>query len=199
MGMRMTLPPGRIVLEKVTLRHTIKLAYNLQDWQLSGGPKWIDADPFDIEGKAAESTVFEQRKLMLQTLLADRFQLQLRRETRETPGYAIVIAKGGPKLPKPQYPDGPVGESSGPTLASGRNADMAQFAKTMSSALGRPVVDETALKDKFDFKLNWTVREDEPGASVFALVQEQLGLRLEARRIPAEFFVIERAEKPAAN
>src|SRR5689334_429414 len=82
-GMRMTMPPGRIVLEKVTLRHAIKLAYNLEDWQLVGGPKWVEADPYDIEGKAAANTVFEQRRLMLQKLLADRFQLQMRREARE--------------------------------------------------------------------------------------------------------------------
>jgi uncharacterized protein (TIGR03435 family) len=65
--------------------------------------------------------------------------------------------------------------------------------------LSRPVLDETGYKDRFDFRLEWASTNGEPAASVFSLLQEQMGLRMEARRVPIELFVIESAEKPAAN
>jgi uncharacterized protein (TIGR03435 family) len=204
-GSRMSGDQGRLVLENYSLKHCIQDAYGVQGYQISGGPKWLDGDHYDIEGKLSVGTPPNQRLAMLQRLLADRFQLQFHRETRTVPGYAVVIAKGGPKLPKPENPDAPSNWGSGSNMANGRNLTMAGFAQTLSRSLGRPVVDETGYQDKFDFRLRWSADaappsgDAEPGPSVFAAIQEQLGLKLEARRVPVEVLVIERAEKPTEN
>lgn len=204
-GMYVEWPPGRLSLRNVNLRHTIKVAFLLDDYRIAGGPKWLDDDGFDIEGKTAEAASADQKRAMLQVLLADRFHLQSHRETRMVAGYAVVIAKSGPKLPKPEHPERPSASGWGPTIANGRNQTMEGFAQTLSASLQRPVVDETGIKDRFDFNLRWDamvappVAGAEPGASVFAALQEQLGLKLEARHMPVEILVIDRAEKPSAN
>ena len=85
--------------KNVTLKALIGVAYQVQQFQVSGGPSWIGSDRFDVEGKAEDvKTDFAQLRLMLQSLLADRFQLQIHRETKQSPIYALVVAKGGPKI-----------------------------------------------------------------------------------------------------
>jgi uncharacterized protein (TIGR03435 family) len=197
-GMGMHNDAGRLILNNTTLRFAIRFAFDIQDFQFAGAPKWVDSDHFEIEGKCAEAATYQQKLAMLQTLLADRFQMKFHRETREVPGYALIPAKGGLKLTKAKNPDGPTGSSTGPTLVAGTNQTMAGLASMLSSNLGRLVIDETGHKDRFDFRLNWASTPDEPPPSVFTLIQE-LGLRLEARRVPVEMFVIDSVEKPAAN
>src|SRR5215472_6473159 len=93
----------------VPLKMLIGFAYNMKDFQISGGPSWIDSERFDIEAKMDESSIaalkkltpeqaLEQRRLMVQSLLAERFNLKVNRSTRELPIYALVVAKNGPKL-----------------------------------------------------------------------------------------------------
>lgn len=192
-------PPGRYLLHNATLRFAIKNAFRLEDYQLSGGPKWMDSDHYEIEGKTSEAATLPAKLAMMQTLIINRFQLKFHRESREMAGYALVPAKNGLKLTKSESADGVEGTSSGPAMVSGRNQTMAGLAILLSRALSRPVLDETGYKDRFDFRLVWASTSDEPAASVFSLIQEQLGLRLEARRVPIELFVIEGAERPAAN
>jgi len=198
-GMNMSQTVGRVVLQNATLRWAIETAYGLQDWQLAGGPKWADSEHFDMEGKCPGDTKQSQIFEMLKTLLAERFQLKFHRQTRETSAYALLPAKNGLKLPKAKDPDAPSNWSSGDTMASGKSMTTAGLAEVLSRSLGRPVVDETGSKDVFDFKISWASKNEEPVASLFAVLQEQLGVRLEARRVPVEMFVIESAERPAAN
>jgi uncharacterized protein (TIGR03435 family) len=83
----------------VTLKMLIALAYQVQEFQISGGPGWIGSDRFDVEGKVEDAKADPgQLRLMLRSLLEDRFQLKLRGETREAPVYALVVANGGPKI-----------------------------------------------------------------------------------------------------
>jgi len=204
-GSLMTGDRSRFVLQNYSLKHCIQDAYSVQENQILGGPKWLDGDHYDIEGKLAAGTPPSQRLAMLQTLLADRFHLELHRETRTVPGYAVVAARGGPKLSKPENPDAPSSWGSGSNMANGRNVNMAGFAQTLSRSLNRPVVDETSYRDQFDFLLHWSADaaplsgDAEPAPSLFAAIQEQLGLKLEARRLPVEVLVIDRAEKPTEN
>jgi len=218
-GMGMSTARGRLLLRNVTLKFCIEAAYKLQDFQLSGGPKWLDSDHYDIEGKTATAASFDELIGMLKTLLADRFQLQFHRETGMAPGYALVVARGGPKL-KDAETAAPGGLGMGRGMVNGRSQPVSGLAEALSRTLGRPVVDETELKGKYDFRMTWTPSDTEPvmqkpgampsdpaearaadntGPSVFAAIQEQLGLKLEARRVPVEVVLVDRAEKPSQN
>jgi uncharacterized protein (TIGR03435 family) len=93
---------GQVVVTNYTLRDIIRNAYNVQRYQIAGGPEWLAQDRFDITAKAPDGATQPQLLVMVQTLLADRFKLRVHRETREVPIYALVLARAdrrlGPKL-----------------------------------------------------------------------------------------------------
>src|SRR3569833_1041748 len=95
--------PGRITMQNVTLKRCIMRAYEVPDIQITGGPNWLDESRYDIEARAGYAAQYAELNQMLQTLLADRFQLKLHHETRSLQGYAIVVAKDGLKM-KPSVP-----------------------------------------------------------------------------------------------
>ena len=221
-------PGGRYTATNVTLRALVRSAYGVQhDAQLVGGPSWIDTDRFDIVAKAEGSPstdVFrDQARLMLRTLLADRFKLVLHRETRELRIYALVVARGDGKL-GPQLRPSTVAECSARTLpntpanndASAAIPCGSGFARTrhlaaravvfsvlstnISNVADRPVADRTGLTGAFDWELQWsaepTPKPEAPDAlTLFTALQEQLGLRLESARGPVEVFVIDSVER----
>lgn len=170
-------------------------------------PAWAseDGDRFDIEAKAAREISLAECKQMVRALLADRFQFQAHWETREQKAYALVQAGGGTKL-KPANMENP-GPDEGIWLAGAKIGakgwDLATRAWQVSTfyEVGLPVVDKTELKGLVQFKLDWTNFPqnvpDKPG--IFQALEEQLGLRLEARKLPIETLVINRFEKPSAN
>lgn len=176
------LPGGRLNVTNVPLKQLITVAYRVQDFQISGGPDWLNSERFDIAAKAEEDANFDQLRLMLRSLLEDRFQLKLRRETKEAPIYALVMAnkrgKYGPNLqessgdcpprdggaPPPRPPSAP-GQMPTPVCGgmfgglgrlAGSKISLAQLTDILSRSVGRPVVDKTGLTGKFDIKLEWT-------------------------------------------
>jgi uncharacterized protein (TIGR03435 family) len=198
-GMGMRMDPGRVILNNATLRYAILLAFRIEEYQLVGGPKWLDADHYEIEGKCADASSPKEKMAMVQALLADRFQLKYHRETREVAGYVLVPAKTGLKIKKSEATDDASSSSSGAHMVSGKNETTGELASQLAGVLHRPVIDETGSKDHFDFRLSWEQVGDDPAPSVFSLIQEQLGIRMEARRVPIELLIIDSAEKPAAN
>jgi uncharacterized protein (TIGR03435 family) len=203
---------------KTTLIMLIGQAYRIKPFQIVGGPSWLGSDLFEITAKAEGTADFDKVMLMLQSLLAERFQLVIRRETKEMPVYALLVAKGGPKLKETTEP------ISGRTivrrgLMSSDGIEMRTFIELLSGFLGRSVVDKTGLTGKFDLKVQWQPDEnqvamfqemgvpegfgapppDPLGPTLFTALQEQLGLRLESQKGPVEVLVIERVEKPSAN
>jgi uncharacterized protein (TIGR03435 family) len=156
---------------------------------------------------------------MLRELLADRFKLTFPRERREMPVYALTVARGGPKLPEgtpDTTPEGP------PALAfviypdrvklPARSATVGEFASVLQrAAMDRPVIDQTGIPGRYDFDLEWLPDEtqfggldlkpnpDAPKPDLFAAVQQQLGLKLEATKGPVEVLVVDRVEKPSEN
>lgn len=170
----------------------------------------------NIDAKAAGPVKDSQLNLMLQTLLAERFQLSLHRETREAPTYALVVGTNGSRLRKVEIGDGAEMRIGRDRLAAHR-VPMSRFAEALSNLLGRPVQDLTGMSGVFDFSLQWSPDEsqatqkpgiqgkaasaagDDTSPSLFGAVQEQLGLKLEARKGPVEIFVIDHAEKPIQN
>jgi len=140
---------------------------------------------------------------MLQNLLADRFKLAIHREMRDSSVYALVVAKGGPKFK--EAAEGKFSARIGRGHLEIHHADMALFARNIpTDAVDRPIVDMTGLQGTFDFTLDWTQDTGKPGLgdgspSIFTAVQEQLGLKLEARRMPIEYVVIDHIERPSEN
>ncbi len=228
-------PGGRLTLSNFTVKRLMQMAYNAKDFQISGGPGWIGSDIFDITAKAEGSGAnFDEIKLMLQSLLAERFQLVMWRDTKEMPVYALVVDKNGPKFKAASESDPNIIDlSQRPDLKGGarprftiirrgrltaQGTNMAMVTSQLSDFLGRTVVDKTALTGTYDLKLEWVPDENQvamfqtmsvpegfgaprdwQGPSLFAALQEQLGLKLESQKGPVEIFTIERIERPSEN
>jgi uncharacterized protein (TIGR03435 family) len=192
--------PGRINLRNHTLRSLICIAYHVKDFQVAGGPKWVDGDRFDINAKSEGPEDDPKLLEMLQTLLADRFQLVFHREQKIASSYALVAAKSGLKI-KPV--EGATGSSSkgGRGVLTAKGVSMATLADRLSRMLGAPVIDLSGAAGVYDFKLEWSVEGDanEVQSALIAALQMQLGLKLESRKLPVDVLVVERAEKPSEN
>jgi uncharacterized protein (TIGR03435 family) len=164
-GPRVQWSGSTLTLQNYSARDLIRDAYNLRDDQIvfTNHASWIDSTRYLIVAKAAQHTSEDQARAMTQTLLAERFNLQVHRETRELPAYALVVDKNGPKLkPKVEVEanDKAVKLAIGPGHIS-QPLTMAALAQQLSTRLGRPVSDMTSLKGEFDVNLNWTPDENE--------------------------------------
>jgi bla regulator protein BlaR1 len=190
-----------------TLLNLISGAYGLKyAEQIAGGPRWAASDRFDIVAKAnGEGTLSkEQVAEMLQTLLADRFQLRIHREMKEMPVYALVVARGGPKVKPPDLSKTGMRTMAGATgiHITAWQGSMEKLADQLSVTAERPVLDKTGLLGDYAFTLAFTpltgaVDSDIPSMST--ALEEQLGLRLEPQRAPLEIIVIDNAERPSPN
>jgi uncharacterized protein (TIGR03435 family) len=210
--------PGQISFTSASLKTIIVSAYGVKRYQVSG-PDWLEAGGYNIIAKLPPDTSREQVRLMLQNLLAERFKLTLHREKRELPVYTLVVAKNGPKI-KASQADPEAGGSWGAWNGNARwvapNETMLDFADFfLSPRLDRPVLDMTGLTGKYDVTLYWaaenmmvrtaTARNTgteaaEPAPTIFAAVQEELGLKLERSTSPMDGLVIDHVEKtPAEN
>jgi uncharacterized protein (TIGR03435 family) len=224
-----SLPPpthGTLTLKNVTLKQLVVEAYQIQEFQVTGGPTWFDSARYDVTARAATNVGKREVYQMLQALLADRFQLTIRRETRALPMYELALGKSGVKIHlspdagdcpdlQAQTRDHPCGGFSirNRREVIGERVSMQQLADTLSFFVSRTVLDKTGLKGVFDVKLSWTPDEgqrrgqespdaaatDETGPSIITALQEQAGLKLESKKGPVEVLVIDRAEKATEN
>jgi uncharacterized protein (TIGR03435 family) len=203
-----TIEHDTVTLTNVSLADCVKFAYGLSsDFQLSG-PEWITSKEvrYDIVAKTAPGTTREQALQMMQGLLAERFKLALHRERRVLAYYALVVAKGGPKMPEANDAPArvPTGVQGQLRIISNR-MPMSSVVTILSRYMRVLVVDQTGLAGDFEVKLVWTpddrpIPDDERGPSVFTAVAEQLGLRLVSKKGPMEVLVVDRAEKtPTEN
>jgi uncharacterized protein (TIGR03435 family) len=222
------LPGGLLRAEKVQLRYFIQDTYNVKPFQLLGGPAWIQSAHYDIEAKAAEGDPdHRQMRVMMQALLADRFRLRAHHETRQLPVYRLKAAKGGIKLRAPKAggcnSDLPCERVVMMMFAAnaqmhGQKVPMGELVRVLSNVMGRTVVDQTGFTGMFDFDMEFTPDQAlagvptpppmigvEPktgegrGGTIFAAMQEQLGLKLEAGKGPVDVVVIESVERPTGN
>ncbi len=195
-------PNGTLRVENATLKDLIRFCYEVTDDRIAGGPKWIDDDRFDVSAKPENRSRPEQVLLMMQRLLADRFQLALHRESKDARVYQLVVAKAGPKLRRPKEGEEP-GLQGRKGQITAHATPMAVFAQYLSHRLGQPVVDKTGLPESYDFTLEYEPESANDaaatGPSIFTAIQEQLGLRLQPGKGSVEVLVIDRAEKPSDN
>jgi uncharacterized protein (TIGR03435 family) len=222
------LPGGKFTASGATLWALILMAYRVAPFQIEvpKGLDWVSEALYEVDAKA-EATVFpagpldaksiHQIELMLQALLAERFHLSLRHEMRPLPAYVLLVAKNGPRL-QPASADrncasvpSPCGLRGGRAAGiQGLSVDMSQVAQILSGFVGQPVFDQTGLTDRFDIRIPPFVegvqgsssRRDSAAdpalPSIFAVMQD-LGLRLESRKMPTDMYTIEHAEKPSEN
>jgi bla regulator protein BlaR1 len=200
----------RVIVENFRLTDLITYAYDIKDYALLGQPRWADIDRYNISANAADGTALtrELARPMMRALLADRFHLQVHTEKKDMPVYALVVAKGGPKLKESasgaqkMLTLGSKGKTSVMTVTAG---DMAQLAMQFSKVnqVDRPVIDKTGLTGTYDYKLQWgddlAVSADSGVVSVYTAFQQQLGLKLEPSRTAVQVLVVDRAEKPTEN
>jgi uncharacterized protein (TIGR03435 family) len=173
---RIMAKPDGYAASNVSLKMLVQAAYGIREDLISGAPSWADSARFDIDAKVAGSDVDalkklspEQRRLILQPLLADRFKLKIHTETKQLPVYELVVTKGGSKLKEATAGDayangikGPDGVGRGGMMRMGRGQLTAQavpmtfLANMLSQQLHRTVLDKTGLTGKYDLELNWT-------------------------------------------
>jgi bla regulator protein blaR1 len=220
-----SLGPGRFDAINASLRMLISFAYDVREYQVSGGPGWLSLAEFNIEAKPPRTASFPANTLgpppflreMVQSMLADRFRLTVHRETHEQHIYELTIAKSGSKLTEVTQPPekGPQGVGmKGRGTLFGSYAPAGMLAQVLSGMLQSPVIDKTGLTGKYNFEMKWTPdsgpgeapedRADVPaadaaGPTMFTAMKEQLGLELKSARGPGETIVVDHAEKPDAN
>jgi uncharacterized protein (TIGR03435 family) len=212
-GVRFT--PDGLSASGVALKSILQAAYNqYNDQYWSGMPAWMESARFDIQAKfdpaLFQNPTDDQRRAMLQALLAERFKIVIHTETRELPEYALVVIKGGTKLrdanPGTLMRDDKNQLYCRAGLTNFRQCTMFEFARDARIVgVDRIVVDRTGLTGRYDFELNYASPGSTapPGADappdIYEALQDQLGLKLEPIRGPVPVFVVDHVERPSEN
>jgi uncharacterized protein (TIGR03435 family) len=216
-----TVRGNSLVSENFSLTDYISFAYGVQKKQVTGLPAWAEEAKFDITAKPDIDGIPNDKQLkgMVQKLLAERFQLAFHHDKKELSVYVLSVGKAGNKMTKSERdPNGLPGLFFPGKLGDLRvtNATMADFTGLMQSAvLDRPVLDQTGIAGRWDFKLTWTPDDSQFagfGAKIppptdsatappnlYTAIQEQIGLKLEATKANADVLVIDKVEKPSDN
>lgn len=210
-GKARILAGGRIEVAGMTVKSLILFSYGVQEDMVAGLPAWADARHFDIVAKAPPETPPATLRLMMQTLLADRFKLAIRHEDKVRQAYVLTIAKGGPKLQQPsggQQRCAWVSVDAGLRRRECHNLSMAELAQALPGWAGAgidfPVVDETGLKGTWDFQFelglpgtgNNSLPLADSGPTILTAL-ESIGLKLEVRKIPLSVIAVEHVEVPS--
>jgi uncharacterized protein (TIGR03435 family) len=202
---------GQIQIENLSLRTLIAISFDLKERAQLVGPGWLSGVRFAIAAEPPAGYKREQLQYLLRNLWTDRFKLSVHHETKPTSAFALVVAKGVPKLPESAGPKTYLTGRHG--LIEGKQRSMAELADTLTNLLGERVVAQTALSALYDLQLKWTpdasphppVGADggaaaEPELSLFTALQEQLGLRLESQKLSADIVVVDHIERePTEN
>jgi uncharacterized protein (TIGR03435 family) len=204
---------GYLVLQNLTLRRLVATAYDLTDERVLGGPKWISDDRYHIEARAAGPAEGPELKQMLQSLLAERFQLTIHRDSRTVEGYYLTAIKGRLKIdPDPNEVEGGSKSNGDRGKLAAQGVSMAKLSELLSRQFGKPVVDKTGAQGVYTFTLEWSPEERRPAASgdtvvatepsgptIYDALAQQLGLKLESKKLPVEVIVVDQAQKPTEN
>ena len=209
------LPGGGLRVRNSPLRGLIESAYDVRDFQIAGGPAWLNTDRYDVlarsqAGEQANSRAEDMKttRLKLQALLADRFHLVVHRETRELQEYALVVEKSGSRLvavPADTQPAARAGVQSACGRMTGTQAPISGLVLYLSRELKRPVLDHTGLPGRYNFELSWTPElapcadATDNAPSIFTALLEQLGLRLDSIKGPVDTVVVDRAGRPSED
>lgn len=195
--------PDGIAGENVTLRQWIRFAYDLQDAQIVG-PDWMADDGFDLEARASGRLSPTEVRTALQNVLVNQFKLKVHRASKELRGYRLIVAATGAKLRDPKEEESFNAALAGrPPFKKGfagvfTNKDLPGFAERLSRGIGRIVIDDTGIKGRYWFQLEWVPDKGQPGPdgpSLRAAIEEQVGLRLIEADVLSDVLVIDAAER----
>lgn len=207
---------GSLTMRNARMRTILRWAYDIQEPQIVGPDALIqmmDQMRFDISAKAVATATEAEMRVMLQTLLAERFQLKVHQEKREIPAFVLTVAKGGHKL-KPPTGEGPPRFTTGNMNLTGERATIAQLTEFLARQLRAPIVDQTNLTGQYNYFLDILadvtpeVLEGARGgrvpleapAIIGSGLQGQLGLKLDSLKAPVPVIVLDGMEKePSAN
>jgi len=191
---------GRFAIDSITTKDLIAYAYDVREFQVSGGPSWVGSEEYDIVAKPQGEPSNERILAMARGLLAERFSLTLHHESKEMPVLALVAAKGGTRLQPSLGPGGPEVRGGRGHLVARQVTMGLLVAQLAGRVLGRPVLDRTGIAGEFDINLEWTPDErPDLGPSIFTALQEQLGLKLETQKGFVDVLVVDHVERPTAN
>ncbi len=207
----------RYLVRQATMVDLISLAYDIDNDKILAGPRWLDTDRFDVSARAPSGSTPEQAKLMLQTLLAERFSLKLHKDSKELPGFVLSLGSGKPKMK-------PAADGAAPTNCQGQpqtpspdtvpqqvvdchSMSMDDFARLVGQIANNSgsALNKTGLDGKWDFTIKWTppgllARAGADGITIFNAVDKQLGLKLEAGKIPQPVIFVDSVnEAPTPN
>ncbi len=208
-GPRIRTSSDSLTIHGLSLRDCIQTAYQMPATQVTG-PDWLSDIRLDIAAKAAGPVTEAQLYLMLRTLLAERMGVRTHVEQKEMPVYALTLAKGGPKFSESTTEGPPVfgHGKGGPNM---QRVSMSELAMALYEPFGRPVIDATGLKGRYDIHLDMTSYRPAPTADgnpgsmdmvsvMITALQEQMGLKVEGRKQGIDVLVVDHAEKtPSEN
>jgi len=207
-------PGGRFQAKATTLKALIEWAYEIQPAQHSKGPGWVETDRYDVEAKAEGNATMGEMRLMVRTLLAERFKLRFHYEKKDLPVYVLSLGKKAPNLFSPK--DGEehalkMGQQAGSALnpnivifhVTATRYSLTQLADTISRQMDRTMLNETGLDGEFDFTLDLEMDASQPRvldpAMLITSMREQLGLVLKAQNHLMDFLAIDSADKVNAG
>ncbi len=213
---------GNFRAQNVSVTDLLEFAFNLPESRFVGGLNkgLLRAPRFDLEAKSSSAvdermhgldgeTAKNEKRKMVQALLAERFKLTTHMETRELPIYTLVVGKTGPKFTESKAQGTTYNSGRGYISIEGGDSTVEMMAANLAQVLERPVVDQTGIKGRYAMKLRWMPDDGPPplvnGApdtslpSIFTAVEEQLGLKLVAGKGPVQVLVVDRVEMPSAN
>jgi uncharacterized protein (TIGR03435 family) len=191
---------GRLTLNNAHIKQMIAVAYEIQSVKIEGGPGWINSDQFQIDARAEDpETTEKQVRVMLQSLLEERFQLRIHRETKLLPSYTLRTAAGGARLEQAREQGT---DRCDRTMEGGRyelvcqHVQIVTLANALAIMLRGPVIDQTGLTGDYDFELSW---ESDDMYSGVPDAMNKFGLKLQMKKIPTDVLVIDSVERPQEN
>ena len=219
-GRRINVSGRNFITENTTLADLIKFAYRINGKQIAGTPDWFDNDKFSIAAVAEDAGTPSDKQWhsMMQKLIAERFKFKFHTEKRELSVYVLSVGKDGPKnltksLSTGFLPGFSLGSNPAGMVFFAQNATMKEYVDNLQGRmLDRPVLNQTGIEGRYDFKVTFMPDEtlfgghgpavpasDNPAPSFFTALQEQLGLKLDAVKAPTDVMVIDHVEKPSDN
>jgi uncharacterized protein (TIGR03435 family) len=209
----------RYLVRQATMVDLISLAYDIDNDKILAGPRWLDTDRFDVSARAPSGSTPDQAKLMLQTLLAERFSLKFHKDSKELPGFVLSVSSAKPKMKsaadasapwtcqgQPQTAP-PSPDTVPPQVVDCHSMSMDDFARVVGqlTSTGGTALNKTSLEGKWDFTIKWTppallARAGADGISIFDAVDKQLGLKLEPGKVPQPVIFVDSVnEAPTPN